>query len=125
MKHATRGLIVFTDGDDIATSIISKALVDRGCNWVDVRLGLNKCDEPDVQWEQYKYIFISPAFYAMFKSSLRLLENQKGHFVTICVREREKFRLLKRVHGATQQNGASKVLYICPNLFSLCAIVPK
>ena len=118
MEQVLRGLVLYMQDDDIAAGIMGKALVARGCNWVDMRLGLKKRDEPNVRWGRYKYIFVSPDYYEMFKGILRKLE-ETDHFVAICSMSKAEFRRLKKEHGS-QKNGASKVMYICTALFSLC-----
>jgi len=121
-QTVTRGLVVFAEEDDIAAGIIAKALVARGCNWVDTRLGLQKRDEPNVKWGRYKYIFISPAYYQMFKGTMEKLEGRTGVVVALCSMNKAEFKKLKKEHG-DQENGASKVMYICTTLFSLCGVI--
>lgn len=120
MKQAiTRGLAVFADDDDISAGILTKALVARGCNWVDLRLGLKKLDEPNVRWGSYKYIFISPSYYQLFKEVMLKLEIKGNVIIALCSMNKTEFKKLKKEYGA-QDNGASKVMYICTTLFSLC-----
>jgi len=119
-QTVTRGLVIFGEEDDIAAGILGKALVARGCNWVDVRLGMQKRDEPNVKWGLYKFIFISPAYYQMFKGTMEKLEGGRtGVVIARCSMNKAEFKRLKKELG-DQENGASKVMYICTTLFSLC-----
>lgn len=121
---ATRGLVVMDVEDDIATGILTKAMVARGCNWVDTRLGLHKRDEPNIKWGRYKYIFISPHYYEVFKASMEKLEGRADVYVAICSMSNPAFKELKKKHGVSK-NGAAKVLYICTKLFSLCVEIQE
>ncbi len=122
VKNAvTKGLIVYTGGEEIAAGIMAKALADR-CSWVDIRLGPKKNDDANLKWGRYNYVFVSPAYYKLFRSSIEKLEAREGHFVAICTMNKTEFRELKKEHG-DHKNGASKVMYICTTLFSLCGDV--
>jgi len=119
MKQAkVYGLIIYAKGEEIPTSIMFKALVARDCDRVDAHLGFHKREEGNVKWGRYKYVFVSPSYYQMFKTSIKKLVGREDHFAAICTMNKEEFKELKKEH-ADQKTGI-KVMKICTTLFSLC-----